>query len=86
MAKVTFYRQCRLARPTPTGEVRQMSWIPDPFAVPGRVVRLRAADKTWDDGWTVTEVGRTRLAEADLPDFHVLSKAHLKATGDADTA
>jgi hypothetical protein len=84
--KNTFYRQCRLTKTVGPATCVVVSWIPDQFAKLDNVVRLRDADKVWDDGWVVREVGRTRLAEADVPDFHELSKAHLRATGDAETA
>ena len=51
-----FYRQCRLAR----GSARQTAWIPAPFAVEGRWVRLTEAGVS-QDGGRVTAVG-TRLA------------------------
>jgi hypothetical protein len=86
VAKVVFYRQCRLAKRAAVGALWQVSWIPDRFAVPGKVLRLRAGGRDWTDGWVVREVGRNRLAEGDLPDFHQMSKSHLRATGDAETA
>jgi hypothetical protein len=85
MAKPVFYRQCRLAKPHAGGEFVQIGWIPEKFAVVGKTIRLRA-DAAWDDGWVVTTAGGRRLAAADVPDFHELSKAHLRATGDAETA
>jgi hypothetical protein len=54
---IRFYRQCRLAR----GNMRQMAWIPEKFAVEGRYVRLTEAG-VQEDGWQVTGVG-ARLAE-----------------------
>lgn len=63
-----------------------MAWLPEPHAAAGRVVKLRGGDGVWDDGWRVTAAGRNRLTAAQLPDFHQLSKAHLRATGDAETA
>jgi len=86
MAKVVFHRQCRLIRPTPTGECVVVSWIPDLFADRDRVVRLKGDDGRWTDGWRVAEVGSNRLPANKVPDFHELSKAHLRATGDAATA
>lgn len=84
MAKVIYFRHCRLVKPVPSGEKVVVSWIPEPFATPGRVLRLRDKDKVWDDGWVVRSAGANRVREADLPDFHELSKAHLRATGDAE--
>jgi hypothetical protein len=86
MPKIVFYRQCRLAKPTDAGELRQMSWIPDRFAVLDKVLQLREPDGKWDNGWVVTSVGSNRLRDDELPDFHEESKAHLRATGDAATA
>lgn len=86
MAKVVYYRQCRLIRPVPTGEQVVVSWIPDLFADQDRVVKVKDADGVWSDGWRVAEVGSNRLPARDVPDFHELSKAHLRATGDAATA
>lgn len=86
MAKVVHYRQCRLVRPVTSGEQVVVSWIPDQFAERGRVVKLKGDAGQWIDGWRVTEVGPHRLPADAVPDFHELSKAHLRATGDADTA
>lgn len=85
MAKPVFYRQCRLTRPYEGGETILVSWIPDQFAVAGKVVKLHSNGQ-WEEGWIVRSVGGNRLAAADVPDFHELSKAHLRATGDAETA
>lgn len=85
MAKNVFYRQCRLVKHIDGGELVQVSWLPEPYATAGRVVRLRAGG-TWDDGWLVLGAGTNRLPASEVPDFHVLSKAHLRATGDAETA
>jgi hypothetical protein len=86
MARDVFFRQCRLVKRTATGELRLVSWIPEPFASAGRVVKLRDDAGDWDDGWVVREAGANRLTASQLPDFHQLSKAHLRATGDAETA
>jgi hypothetical protein len=85
MAKDVFYRQCRLVKRIDGGELTQVSWLPEPYATAGRVVKLRACG-AWDDGWVVASAGTNRLPACDVPDFHELSKAHLRATGDAETA
>jgi hypothetical protein len=54
------------------------------FAEVGRVLKLKEPHG-WDDGWQVREVWSSRLRGDQLPDFHELSKAHLRATGDAET-
>ena len=86
MAKQVFYRQCRLVKRIENGELQLVSWIPEPHAATGRFVKLREADGSWDDGWVVATAGQNRLLAADVPDFHELSKAHLRASGDAETA
>jgi hypothetical protein len=86
MPKIVYYRQCRLAKPTETGELRQVSWIPDKFAIPNKVLQLRERDGKWDKGWVVVQVGSNRLRDDELPDFHEDSKAHLRATGDTAAA
>lgn len=85
MARVVHYRQCRLVKPIPTGEKVLVSWIPDQFAEVGRVLKLKS-DGKWEDGWVVRQAGSNCLPAKDVPDFHELSKAHLRATGDAETA
>lgn len=85
MAREVFYRQCRLVKRVENGEYVLVSWIPEPYATAGRIVKL-CEDATWDDGWVVAGAGTTRLRKDEVPDFHVLSKAHLRASGDAETA
>ena len=85
MAKEVFYRQCRLVKRVENGEFALVSWIPEPYATTGRIVKLRE-NGAWDDGWVVVGAGTNRLRADEVPDFHVLGKAHLRATGDAETA
>jgi len=49
---VQFYCQCRLVR----GNSRQMAWIPEKFAVAGRILRLTDAGVS-ENGWQVVGVG-----------------------------
>ena len=51
---MTYYRQCRLSK----GTTRQVSWIPEEFAVEGDFVRLSA-----EDGWRVDKVGQARVTD-----------------------
>lgn len=44
----TLYTQCELSR----GPRRQISWLPNRFAVQGSVVKLKD-DGRWEDGWRV---------------------------------
>jgi hypothetical protein len=83
MSKTIYYRQCRLSRKTPTGEAQQVSWLPDQYAVAGKVLKLRDDDKNWENGWVVVGAGQNRLAQDQLPDYHQLIKGHRKMTGDA---
>lgn len=86
MARPVFYRQCRLVKQTETGRFVQVSWIPEPYAATGRVLKLRDCNGVWEEGWLVQSAGENRLRPDEVPDFHELSKAHLRATGDAETA
>lgn len=74
---MTNYTQCKLQK----GDVVQVSWIPAQFASVDRVLRLRDADGSWDDGWLVAEKWET-VSEEMIPDSHDLRKAHKRATGD----
>ena len=56
------YRQCLLARKIPEGEVRQYSWIPEPFCVKGKTLKLKE-DGVWTDGWKVLEAWEPKPAE-----------------------
>ncbi len=80
--KHRYYRQCRLEKGTSDGTLQQTSWLPEQFARAGQVVRLRE-DSIWVDGWLVTTVSNTRLAESMLPDVHEAIKTHRNATGDS---
>lgn len=85
----TYYRQCRLEKPVPTGIIQQTAWIPEQFAKLGRSLRIRVRG-AWDHGWIVAWVGQGRnetLVVPDgfggLPDPHRQIKAHRRNTGDA---
>ena len=86
MARNVFYPQCLLVKRTPPAQFQQMSWIRDQFAVVGKALKLRAQDGSWDNGWVVNEASHNRLSVDQVPDFHELSKAQHRATGDAETA
>ena len=85
MARDVFYRQCRVVKRFDGGELAQVSWLPEPYATAGRVLKLRDDDGAWDDGWVVVGAGARRLRPDQVPDFHDLVKAHRRATGDAET-
>jgi hypothetical protein len=82
MARTVYYRQCHLVRPCERGEMRQLSWIPEKFAVTGKSLRLRD-EGGWQDGWIVRSVGPYRVADEDLPDPHSDIRGHRKRTGDS---
>lgn len=53
MSKKTLYKQCRLVK---NGITEQTSWIPEEFAVNGKVIKIRE-NGVWDDGWVVESSG-----------------------------
>ncbi len=54
MKKDLYYRQCTLRKKTPDGYMEQVSYIPEPFCVKDKVLKLRIEDTDqWDDGWVV---------------------------------
>ncbi len=73
-----FYCQCQLVQ----GVRHQTSWIPQKFAVKGRVLRLKNADGEWENGWKVENVSKETRSEDTLPDYRAEVKAHRRATGD----
>lgn len=69
------YRQCHMTKPQGEAVLHYTAWLPEQFAIMGRVLRLRKGDSAWSDGWNVTFVSQTALPEAVvLKD----SRAHLK--------
>jgi hypothetical protein len=73
------YQQCRLRRLN----TEQVSFLPQQFAVVGRVLRLKQDDGTWQDGWVVANVHGQSVPPELLSDPHNAIKAHRKATGDS---
>lgn len=47
--------QCILRKKTEKGTSAQLAWIPEEFAVSGKVVKIKERD-IWDDGWVVADV------------------------------
>jgi hypothetical protein len=81
------YCQCTLEKPTETGFLRKVTYIPAKFAVLGKVIKLKQTinpdfDDDWEDGWVVKNFGEA-VDEKHLPDSHAEIKAHRRATGDA---
>jgi hypothetical protein len=77
MSKTTYYRQCRLQR----GNCHQVSWIPEPYCVKDKVLKLKNSDGVWENGWVVKGAGTNRIT--DVPHAEGLIRAHRKATGDS---
>lgn len=79
MSKKTFYRQCRLVK---EGRLFQVSWLPEKFAVVGKILKLRNEDNNeWDNGWLVTSAGDNRVDEPPYADAMI--RGHRKNTGDS---
>ena len=51
------YRQCHLKKNDGEHIWEQVSWIPEPYCVVGKVLKLRDEDGRWDNGWKVTSAG-----------------------------
>lgn len=61
----TEYRQCFLRN----GNRFQTTWLPDKFAVLGKVLKLKDLG-VWENGWIVDRVGAELVPGARLPDAH----------------
>lgn len=53
------YSQCRLAKKVKNGEYKMISWIPEEFAVKGKVLKLFDGEN-WDNGWEVISAGKSK--------------------------
>ena len=83
--KETYYRQCKLRKNYKDGSYsEQISYIPEPYCVYKKVLKLKDEKGNWDDGWKVTFVSENRVEDKFLPDSHSEIKNHRKATGDSD--
>ena len=83
MSKKVYYRQCHLVRPTKTGKMEQTSYIPEPYCVLGKVLKLRDENGEWENGWIVERASNHKRLDEELPDPHKEIKEHRKATGDS---
>lgn len=76
MAK-TKYRQCELKQLNPTSFTRRVSWIPEKYAVVGKVLKLKD-NGVWSDGWRVIYAGKELVDQlppkVNLPSLPVESK------------
>ncbi len=82
MSKEHYFRQCRLKKLTEKGYLEQTSYIPEPFCVVGKIIKLRS-ENIWVDGWQVIEASDVRVEDSDLPDLHKEIRGHRKNTGDS---
>jgi hypothetical protein len=57
MSKELFYRQCRLQKRVGDTTYEQVSFLPEPFGVVGKVLKLPDGDRGWDGGWVVVSAG-----------------------------
>jgi hypothetical protein len=80
MSQEVFYRQCRLQRRVGECTYEQVSFIPEPHCVVGKVLKLRTGHQTWDDEWIVVTAGERQ------PASHVEARArdHLKTRPASD--
>ena len=82
MAKKTKYCQCILRKDDEIGYSQMVSWIPQQFAVDGKVIKLKnECDNKWVDGWVVVSASDP-LEEDRISNYHRDVKWHLKNTGD----
>jgi hypothetical protein len=75
------YRQCTLIQPRARASCHYVTWLPEIFASPGQVVRLRQADGSWSDGWRVDSVGPWTLSEEHM---RKTERAYLKQRDASD--
>lgn len=78
----TYYKQCELVKKVGPSTLTQVSWIPEKFAIKGKVLKLKEG-QNWDDHWIVCSVSDARRLEKHLPDPHIDIKRHRKNTGDS---
>lgn len=75
------YRQCLLVKTEKDSTSSLVTWIPNKFAILGKILKLRE-DDSWDDGWVVNEIFDS-VNEKDLIDPHKIRKVHRSRTGDS---
>ena len=66
--KKSGYHQCELVRENPLGEIREIAYIPEKFAVEGLRLKIKNGE-TWEDGWKVVakqEHGKLHLIKERL--------------------
>jgi hypothetical protein len=82
MSKPVYYRQCKLRKINKSGTyTEQTSYIPEPFCVTGKVLKLKDSNDNWENGWIVLFASSNAILEP--PNWHKEIKNHRKHTGDA---
>jgi hypothetical protein len=61
--KTTYYRQCKLQKKISDGIKETTSYIPEPYCVQGKVLKLRDDNGVWEDGWKVIFASEHRHTE-----------------------
>lgn len=74
MAK--FSRQCVLARPTTGRTAIKVTWLPEIWAVKGKILKLKENGE-WTDGWEVVAV-HGRMEDSKLREMQRQQKNHRK--------
>lgn len=72
---MTYYRQCTLTMQDGPLTAQQVSWIPEEFAVVGKVLKIKD-----QDGWRVKDVGSHRQSEDYIQDHERDYVGHRKRT------
>ena len=81
MAKKVKFKQCKMVKKEFGREVHTVSWIPEKFAVVGKVLKLKNKEGEWDDGYVVESASSEAIDEP--PDPRQSIRGHRKATGDS---
>ena len=82
--KEVYYKQCRMRKDNKNGSYsEQVSYIPEPYCVLNKVLKLKDENGNWDNGWVVTQVNESRVEDSKLPDYRQNVRNHRKATGDS---
>lgn len=64
-------KQCHLQR----GDVHQISWIPDRFAIEGKYVKLHE-----EDGWLIVSAGKYSISNEYISKMEYAARNHRKTT------
>ena len=75
--KNDFHRQCQVRQ----GDKLQTTWLPEEFAIKGRVLSLKESEN-WTGPWTVTQV----FGREDSSEVNIRSRDHKKQRSASDLA